>query len=55
VRNRLAIYHAQTEPLVAYYAQWEASGDANAPRYRKVNGLGTVEAIRDACMAALRS
>jgi adenylate kinase len=55
VRNRLAIYHAQTEPLVAYYAQWEASGDSRAPRYRKVNGLGTVEAIRDACMAALRS
>ena len=55
VRNRLAVYHAQTEPLVAYYSQWEASGDARAPRYRKVNGLGTVDAIRDACMAALRS
>jgi adenylate kinase len=55
VRNRLAVYHAQTEPLVAYYSRWEASGDARAPRYRKVNGLGTVDAIRDACMAALRS
>ena len=55
VRNRLAIYHAQTEPLVAYYARWEASGEPDAPRYRKVNGLGTVEGIRDACMAALRS
>ena len=55
VRNRLAIYHAQTEPLVAYYQQWEASGDPGAPRYRKVNGLGTVEGIRDACLAALRS
>jgi adenylate kinase len=55
VRNRLAIYHAQTEPLVAYYAQWEASGDARAPRYRKVNGIGSVEGIRDAIMAALRS
>jgi adenylate kinase len=55
VTKRLAVYHAQTEPLVAYYAQWEASGDARAPRYRKVNGLGTVDGIRDACMAALRS
>ncbi|HEY3532330.1 MAG TPA: adenylate kinase [Casimicrobiaceae bacterium] len=55
VRNRLSVYHAQTEPLVAYYSQWVASGDARAPRYRKVNGLGTVDAIRDACMAALRS
>ena len=55
VRNRLAVYHAQTEPLVAYYAKWESSGDPKAPRYRKVNGIGTVEGVRDACMAALRS
>lgn len=55
VMNRLAIYHAQTEPLATYYAQWEASADARAPRYRKVNGLGTVEGVHDACMAALRS
>jgi len=55
VMNRLAIYHAQTEPLTTYYGQWEASGDARAPRYRKVNGLGTVEGVRDTCMAALRS
>jgi adenylate kinase len=55
VMNRLAVYHAQTEPLTTYYAQWEAGGDPQAPRYRKVNGLGTVEGVRDACMAALRS
>ena len=55
VRHRLAVYHAQTEPLITYYTRWEASGDPRAPRYRKVNGLGTVEGIRDACMAALRS
>jgi len=55
VMNRLTVYHAQTEPLITYYERWEASGDLRAPRYRKVNGLGTVEGIRDACMAALRS
>src|SRR6478672_3048710 len=55
VMNRLAVYHAQTEPLIAYYERWEASGDSRAPHYRKVNGLGTVEGIRDACFAALRS
>jgi adenylate kinase len=55
VRNRLDVYHAQTKPLIAYYRQWEASGDARAPRYRKVNGQGSVEAIRDACHAALKS
>ena len=55
VKKRLAIYHAQTEPLVTYYARGEASGDPRAPRYRKVSGLGTVDSIRDACFAALRS
>ena len=55
VLNRLAIYHAQTEPLVTYYAQWAATGDRRAPKYRKVDGMGTVEAIRDASLAALKT
>jgi adenylate kinase len=55
VRKRLAVYHAQTKPLVEYYAQWAATGDARAPKYRRVDGSGSVEAIRDACLAALRS
>lgn len=55
VNKRLAIYHAQTEPLVAYYAQWAASGDPAAPKYRKVDGTGTVEATRAACLAALQT
>jgi len=53
VLNRLAVYHAQTEPLVAYYEKWAATGDARAPKYRKVEGIGSVEAIRDAVLAAL--
>jgi adenylate kinase len=53
VKHRLAVYHAQTEPLVAYYSAWAASGDQRAPRCRKVDGMGSVEAIRDACFAAL--
>jgi adenylate kinase len=55
VKKRLDVYHAQTKPLVAYYAQWAAAGDAQAPKYRKVDGLGSVDAIRDACLAALRT
>jgi adenylate kinase len=54
VRKRLAVYHEQTEPLIAYYKQWAATGDLQAPKFRKVDGLGTVEAIRDAALAALR-
>ena len=55
VRKRLNVYHEQTEPLVEYYSGWAASGDANAPRYAKVSGVGTVEEIRDRIFAALDS
>lgn len=55
VKKRLAVYHEQTEPLVAYYTKWAATGDARAPKHRKVDGMGGVEAIRDLALAALRS
>jgi adenylate kinase len=55
VKKRLAVYHAQTEPLMAYYAQWAATGDPRAPKFRKVDGLGGVEATRDAVLATLSS
>jgi adenylate kinase len=55
VQNRLSVYHAQTEPLLKYYGDWASSGDARAPKYREVTGTGTVDAIRDACLAALRT
>lgn len=55
VRKRLAIYHEQTEPLIAYYVKWAATGNPRAPKYVSVNGLGTVEEVRDACLAALKS
>ena len=53
--KRLAVYHAQTEPLVAYYAQWAAKGDPRAPKYRKVDGMGTVDAIKQSVLAALKT
>ena len=54
VRERLVVYHSQNEPLVAWYVKWAASGDPRAPRHRKIDGMGGVEAIRDACLAALK-
>jgi adenylate kinase len=54
VKKRLEVYHAQTRPLIEYYAKWAAEGDTRAPQYRKVNGLADVDAVRDACLAALR-
>ena len=53
VLKRLAVYHAQTEPLIAYYEGWMATGAPRAPKYRRVEGLGPVETIRAAVMAAL--
>jgi len=55
VTKRLVVYYQQTEPVVAYYAKWAATGDARAPKYRKVDGMGAVETIRDAVLAALKS
>ena len=53
VKKRLAIYHDQTRPLVDYYSAWAATGDAQAPSYVNVPGVGSVEAIRDQIFAAL--
>ena len=53
VRHRLAVYQSQTRPLVEFYEQWAASGDARAPRYRRISGSGSVEDIRDRALAAL--
>jgi adenylate kinase len=54
VRKRLAVYHQQTEPLVAYYKRWAATGDPRAPRYQAIDGTGDVDAVRAAALAALR-
>lgn len=53
VRERLKVYHAQTEPLIDYYRAQSESGDAAAPRYIKIDGLGTVADIRARVFAAL--
>jgi len=53
VKKRLAVYHGQTEPLVAYYAKWAATGDARAPKCHRIDGLGKVEEVRDRIFAAL--
>ena len=55
VRKRLAVYHEQTEPLIAYYVKWAATGNPRAPKYVSVNGLGNVDEVRAACLAALKS
>lgn len=53
VRHRLSVYREQTRPLVDYYSRWAESGDALAPSYIKLSGLGTVEEIRARIFQAL--
>jgi len=53
VRKRLEVYHAQTEPLVNYYKQWAASGEAGAPKHVFIEGVGKVDQIRDNIFSAL--
>ena len=53
VRKRLAVYAAQTRPLVEYYMQWARTGDPDAPAYRRIEGTGTVEEITARALAAL--
>lgn len=54
VRKRLEVYHAQTKPLVNYYADWAASGAPGAPKYVRIEGMGKVEDVRDRIFAALK-
>ena len=53
VRKRLEVYQRQTRPLVAYYADWAATGDPSAPRYCRIDGSGSVDEITARATAAL--
>jgi adenylate kinase len=53
VRKRLEVYRQQTRPLVEYYKRSAAMGNARAPRYQRISGLGSVEEIRARASAAL--
>lgn len=53
VRKRLDVYQRQTRPLVDYYGQWAATGQAGAPRYARISGTGSVDEITARVMGAL--
>lgn len=50
VRKRLEIYYSQTSPLIDFYQNMSGG---NAPGYHRIEGVGSVEAIRDAVFASL--
>ena len=53
VKERLKVYHDQTEPLINYYTTWSNSGESDAPKYRKIGGVDAVEEIRQQIKDAL--
>lgn len=54
VRKRLDVYQSQTRPLVEYYSTWSATGDTNAPQYRRISGMGGVDEITSRALDALK-
>lgn len=54
VRKRLDVYQEQTRPLVDYYGNWAQTAHSEAPQYRKISGLGTVEEIRARIVEVLK-
>jgi adenylate kinase len=55
VRKRLQVYHAQTRPLVDFYADRAGRQAPGAPRRVKISGVGPVDEVRQRIFAALQS
>ena len=55
VRQRLTVYHEQTEPLIEYYLEWEREDPHTAPRVSRIDGLGPLEDVRERVFAAVES
>jgi len=53
VKKRLEVYNAQTRPLVNYYSEWARTGASDAPQYRAISGLGSVDEIKERTFSAL--
>lgn len=54
VKERLATYHAQTEPIVKYFQELHASGLEIAPKHVTVCGHGGIDYIRDQIFEMLK-
>ena len=53
VLHRLAIFHAESRPLGAFYSDW-AEALPEAPRYSRISGVGSVGAVREAVFSVLQ-
>ena len=53
VRNRLEVYHTQTQPLVQFYSSLAEQNDA-APRFSTVDGLGLLSDVQARLISSLQ-
>ena len=53
VRHRLVVYHEQTAPIIEHYRMWEREEPQSAPRVSRIDGLGTLETVRERIFEAL--
>ncbi len=54
VLKRLKVYHEQTEALVGFYTKLAESNRPDAPKYRSISGLGSIEDITARVFKALK-
>jgi adenylate kinase len=47
IRKRLSVYHSQTAPLIEFYQKDEKENPGNSARYILVEGVGSMEDIRN--------
>ncbi|MFA5631595.1 MAG: adenylate kinase [Porticoccaceae bacterium] len=46
IRNRLDVYHNQTEPLVAFYQSYAKDSPRTAPTYASISGVGSLAEVQ---------
>lgn len=53
VKQRLVVYHQQTAPLIDFYKNLSKTSKNDKPAFTIINGLGSVEQIRERIVAVL--
>lgn len=54
IRERLKVYHQQTEPVVKYYKNWALSGSTDHPHFVDVSAEAPVDSIQQHLLSQLQ-
>ncbi|WED44108.1 adenylate kinase [Legionella cardiaca] len=53
IKQRLAVYHQQTEPLINYYQEWAKTKNPEAPQFHRIDGVDAVDNIFSKILACI--